>query len=136
MIFMRSLIKEKAKLMYHELPYRKEPFKIPNYDKEDKLILARRIFILICQKMEISERQALGEGQTAKLAKLRAIYSYIGRKYGLSSPTLALIMNRDHATVLHHAKKYNDYLDQKKPWYDKNLALEVKRIETYLEKRL
>jgi chromosomal replication initiation ATPase DnaA len=91
----------------------------------------------ICDIMEVDSEKAKTRGRLPKHVKVRAIFFYLGRTiWEFSTVELGLYANRDHSDVIHHTKKYINYLDSTKPWYDEDLDLEIRRIKARLHEIL
>ena len=86
--------------------------------------------------LSVSPEDIRGDCRKRQIVKARAVYAYFARQLGYSTTSIGDEMNRDHATVLHHTKNYEAYLDEGKPWFREDLKDEIDRIKRILRARL
>lgn len=114
---MPSLIKEKRHLR-----------RIPNYSMP---ILRRKpedILNSVCLYYGVSLDDVKSECRAAKLVKARAVFSYVCRERGIGTNVVGALLDRNHASVIHHHKKYKNYLDETQPWFDAELKTDIDKL--------
>ena len=126
---MISLLREKRRLLTKQSKYVGRTY---SKDSTANIVTTDAILEAVCSHLNLDIDKVKGEYQGERLVKARAIFSYIGREKGFPCKELGRAINRDHASVLYHAKRYKDVLDTEKPWFDEKLHREIKEVVNIL----
>ena len=78
---------------------------------------------------DVSLDDIRGQCRRMDLVKVRAIYAWLGRGIGYTLSETGKQMNRDHAGMLFHIRKYRDYLDEEQPWFRPELKEEIESVK-------
>ncbi len=71
-----------------------------------------RAMKLICQQKSVSEQDVMGKSRKHSIVMSRHQFAYIARtKTDLSLSFIGALINRDHATILHSCRTFQNLLD-------------------------
>lgn len=90
----------------------------------------------LCEVMGVSRERVTGSCRLKHLVKARAIYSCFGRELGFTLKEIATELNHHHATVLHHHKLYESYLEEGQPWFRQEVKDEMDGLRFRLRTKL
>lgn len=120
---MPSLIKEKRKNRHTDSKVEYAPLQWT----------LNEILTRVCKHLGVSKNDVSSGSRGAKLVKARAIFGYICRERGFSTLAIGKAINRNHSTVTIHHLRFKEYLDETKPWYNPDLALEIAKIVKFID---
>ena len=88
----------------------------------------KTLFEAICKIYNTTPEEAKVFNRKGDKVRVRAIYCYFARLLEFTTVETGLVMDRDHATVIHHHKKYVNWLDETKPWFRPELKEEIDEV--------
>jgi len=90
----------------------------------------------VCKVCNVTPRQLKSKSRMRKFSDARGFYAYLGRRFGFTTVYLGRCINRDHATILHHDKKFSDYLNKELAWFRPELKYTETKIKHEIAQRL
>lgn len=95
-----------------------------------------RLIEEICLIMSVKIEDVRGRCRDGELVKVRAAYAHLGGMCGFSASEMGRSINRDHATILFHQRKYRECLEEGKPWFKPDTKEYIDNIIQSLKTRL
>lgn len=74
-------------------------------NKEEKI---QTILSVVAETTGVSESDIFGEERKTDYVLARFIISHELKLYGLSASEIGRVIHRNHATIIHHLRKYRD----------------------------
>jgi chromosomal replication initiation ATPase DnaA len=98
----------------------------------EKHDLVNVIISTCCEYFNVTLTEVKSKSRLAWIVKARKFIAYFAMKHGLSSPYIAMQINKDHATQLYH----NNFVEDKLFKSDERYCKYKQDITTKLEKQL
>lgn len=108
--------------------------------RENVMSILKQIVQNTCRAYNVSEDALLGRTRKRDIFYVRLIASHIMRRYTIASfPEIGTALCRDHATIVHYMKSYDNlykYCPEFKKLADSNMGTIVCSIITDFQKEL
>jgi len=135
---MTSLIKERRRRRTWAPPRRSPQQRRMTREPKWEMIAPgpERLIEEICLIMSVKIEDVRGRCRDGELVKVRAAYAHLGGMCGFSASEMGRSINRDHATILFHQRKYRECLEEGKPWFKPDTKEYIDNIIQSLKTRL
>lgn len=81
---------------------------LPDFNSE----VFKELINIVCEIHSIKPKEFRSKSRLREIVYARALVSYVLRySYGISYPKIGVLMLQNHATILHHVKQINDFIE-------------------------